>query len=256
MITLQSEAMELRFDEATGAFSALDRRAQRLWASDPWQNTAGRLLINDPQGRTFDFSLSDAERIAVRRTGENALELEFVHLKFAGEGWADVSVQVRVSIVDDGFDLDVIAVTFPEAFRLVHLEYPCRFGALRTDRDRGSLVIPYWQGSLVPSITGTFASIPRVPFWAWDDMPWRDPGTINLPVHAWNGLSMPFFGLMYGASAWAAILDPEDDAGIRCYLNNNLQNELDARGQRRQEPDPGRLVTVSRIRNERYRADG
>lgn len=240
---LRSAACELRFDERTGAFSAVDLRAGMSWRADPWEQCAGRLILADENGRQYTFSLSAAERIQLTPTGADAMKLAFRHLAVTdGNAWSDVSVLTTVRVTDDGFVVEVDNVTYPAGIRFVSLEYPCRLGALFTDKDRGELVVPTWQGALVPSTTATFAQIPRVPFWAWDDMPWRDPGTVNLPVHAWNGLSMPFFGAINGSSALIAILETEDDAAARAHLNNNLQNELDARGEKSRHP---RLAALS-----------
>jgi hypothetical protein len=237
---LHSAQCTLRVDEATGAFAVVDRVTGREWRADPWQGEAGRLLLADAKGRLLDFSLRGAERIDCRRVAEATVALEFRCLGTQpGDGWADVAVHTQITLEADRLTIEVTEVTYPQNYRFVSLEYPCRFGALRTDQDDGALVLAYWQGSLVPSTTGAFTRIPRVPFWAWDDMPWREPGTVNLPVHAWNGLSMPFFGLVHGGSAWAAVLETEDDAGVRAYLNSNSQGELDTRGQRSPYPRIG-----------------
>lgn len=242
---LQSAGCELHIDERTGAFGAVDRATGRDWREDPWKHEPGHLTLADQNGRTHEFNLSHAEDITCERVAESVVALGFHRLGTTpgvGVGWDEVSVTTKLTVTPDGFDVEILEVTYPEPYRFVQLEYPCRFGALLTDRETGQLVIPYWQGSLVPSTAGAFPEIPRVPFWAWDDMPWREPGTVNLPVHAWNGLSMPFFGLVHGPSAWAVVLETEDDAAVRCYLNSNLQNELDARGERSAFP---RVASVS-----------
>jgi hypothetical protein len=230
-MNLQSDGCELRVDERNGAISVVDRATGRLWREDPWRQEAGRLILADQAGRALEFSLSSAEKITCERTGDAAVTIHFRHLGTTPDnGWNEVSVRTRLTVTADGFDVEILEVTHPGDCRFVSLEYPARFGALLTDQDAGELVIAYWQGSLVPSTTGAFSRIPRVPFWAWDDMPWREPGTVNLPVYSWNGLSMPFFGLVHGRSTWAVVLQTEDDAAVRCYLNSNLQNEMDARG--------------------------
>jgi len=231
-VTMCSQSLRVEVDAQSGAFAVVDLSCGKRWGVDPWQQTAGILTLTLEGGRRADFSLSSAGRITVSPNGDDAVEIEFAALK-AMEDPATVSATVRTRLsLQDGNALrvEVLAVDLPDSCGFVELEYPCRLGALRTDVDQGYLVVPYWQGCLVPSTCGAFPYRPRVAFWAWDDMPWRESASIDLTVHGWTGLSMPFFGAVDGASGWCAIFDTEDDAALRCVLNNNWQHKMDKKG--------------------------
>ncbi len=224
-LQINNAAVEILFEKASGTLSFVDRATNTMWGSDPWLNSPGSLTLEQPSGKKEIIDLRYSSAIDARAEGENALRIIYSNNEPA------YTVDVRLSLIEGGFRIEILAVTYPADWRFVDLEYPARVGAFRTDVDQGYLVIPFWQGSIVPCTTGAFDRIPRVPFWAWDDMPWRDPATADLAVYDWSGVSMPFFGAVRDGSAWVAIFETENDAAVRGIFNANLQSKYDHTGQ-------------------------
>lgn len=229
--TIQNNLFQIDIDATSGAFSMIDKSCGRRWEADPWMGAAGFLTLETANGQQIQSNLSTAAEIVVDRQSDTTAKITFHRpATGAGERLAAEIVTRLTTPEEGGFRIEVLSVELGEKLSFVELEYPARLGALKTDVDDGYLVIPYWQGSLVPSTTGNFKKIPRVPFWAWDDMPWRDPGLIDLPTYEWQGISMPFYGVVNGKSAWVGIFETEQDVGIRCVLNANLQQKYDRVG--------------------------
>mgnify|MGYP001130666267 CR=1 FL=1 len=224
-IVISSSKCTVEVNSATGAFIVIDKATGQLWSADPWQQTAGILVLQTPQGQNVELLLSKAQEITVQRLGERAVELHFERFDLPNEGSIEAAVKTRLSFTESGaLRIQVLDVSYPAKWNFVELEYPCRLAMLTTDVDRGYAVIPIRQGSIVPSTMATFEEIPRVAFWAWDDGPWTDKGVHDMTVYGHVEASMPFFGAVRGQSAWIAVFETEMDAGMRCILNNNYQN--------------------------------
>jgi len=228
---IANEQVEVHLNPVSGAFAMVDRITGERWGEDPWMGAAGLLTLESESGNHVDCNLSASGEINILNPNPSTLQITFKRPATAAGEHVQAEVVTRLSTPEGGdFRIEILSIDVPSGMSFVELEYPCRVGALRTDVDEGYLVVPFWQGSIVPCTTGTFKQVPRVPFWAWDDMPWRDPGVIDLPTYEWNGISMPFHGVVKGSSAWVGIFDTELDCGIRCVLNCNLQPKYDRVG--------------------------
>jgi len=189
--TLENGACRVDVNSATGAFSVVDKATCELWGADPWLGTAGILVVQRKEAGKQEIVLSKARDIDVKKVGDSAVEITFNGLPMVGsDGVLEAELKARVSL-DYGhgdFGVEVLSLDLPTGWNFVELEYPCRFAALITDVDVGYTVVPYKQGSLIPSTMSAFQKIPHVEFWSWDDGPWTNRGADDFKVYGHNGL--------------------------------------------------------------------
>ena len=191
------------------------------------------MLLRGPQGQR-EFLLSKARQITAQKEGEFAIAITFS--KLVSESGDEVEAEVRTRIsqayADEGsIRVEIVAVDLPTDWAMLELEYPARFGALKTDVDAGYMVTPYLQGSMVPSTIRQWKSLPRLNPWSWDDGPWLEQGGMDVRIAGWTSCSLPIYGQVDGKSALMALIETDVDASLRFVLNSNYQHLYTRKGE-------------------------
>ncbi|CAA9297722.1 MAG: GH129 [uncultured Chloroflexi bacterium] len=206
-----------------------DKTTGVRWRPDLWFRSAGEVTLEEiAGGARLVCDLSDAAAISID-SQTDGLWVAFRGLRTCGGAELDGSAFVAtLALNGDAPELrvQVEEIAFDEQrFRLVQAQYPARFGALETFVDLGALVIPHWEGAIVPTRRVT---LPTVELWLFEDTT-RTIGALNdIPVP-----TMPWYG---------AYLDRADHAGFACVVetaadvqfqvaaNYTLQHRFDGRG--------------------------
>lgn len=241
---LESQSLRLAIDGVSGAFDVVIKATGARWERDPWERSAGELLLRSRRGGRavgFDLSKSESVTVSAADTAPSAV-LEFRGLRSDdGQLLPDGLVRTAIALEDSSASVSVIVdeVSVGDEWEFVSLHYPCRFGALRTLVDTGFLVLPFLQGCLVPS-----HHFPRQAseFWNIDDEYHSVAAETDLPTHSHGGLRMSWAGVTGGGGGWLAILETGDDAGIRVVANYDRQDRFDRR--RARSPYP-RIAAIS-----------
>jgi hypothetical protein len=230
---VEHATLRVSVDGARGTFAVTDKSCGVEWAPDPWDRSAGELVVEERSaGARIVCDLSRARTVSVERIGDG-VRITFDGLCGArGAEAVGGRVVTRLELVAGAPELLVTLeeVSLDEArFALVAVQYPLRFGALKTLVEPGALVLPYWQGTLVP--TGHVA-LPAVDFWEFEDRAWQD---------GWHEIafpSMPWYGAQReGSHAWRArggyvcIAETPDDVSLLTVANFNRQRDYDVRGE-------------------------
>jgi hypothetical protein len=252
VLALANKLIQVRIDEQTGCFDVVQTAAGVTWRPDPWQASAGDLVLRCREtGADLRLGLSEASSVRVSRRG-SAATIAFEGLKASdGSVLAGSAVCTCLSIesAEPELTITIVAVRFDEArFEMESLLYPARQFPLMTNVDDGYMALPYNQGALVPS--GRFKVPLRDEWHMWDDLSWQSSGVAwgvegasgDVPVYGWNALSMPWFGAAKGAGAFVCVIDTDDDAQVHFVLNYNDQDEFSRRSQASTYP---RIVAAS-----------
>ncbi len=242
-VTFRTKAFVVEVDNASGTLSLVDVATNRRWEADPWYNTAGTLMLEGPHGQR-EFLLSKTREIIIQKQGESTISIVFSRLISESGDEIDGVVKTRISqaFEDEGsVRVEVLSVNLPADWVMVELEYPSRFGALKTDVDAGYMVAPYLQGSMVPSTVRNWKEIPKLNPWAWDDGPWGDRGGMDARISGWTSCSLPIYGIVDGKSAFMGLVETEVDASFRFVLNSNYQHVYNRKG----EASPHRRLAVT-----------
>lgn len=242
---LENRSLRVIIDSEHGAFDVVEKTTGMRWERDPWTGSAGELVLKSVRtGQELSFDLSKSARVEV---GDGPLpqsaKVRFEGLRSdTGTNLAEAFVVAQLWIVDDEPDLIVQVdevVDRRDEWRFVSLNYPCRFGSLRTLVDFGFLVIPHLQGSLLPA-----HHFPRQgsEFWNIDDEFHSAKANLNLPTYSNSGLSMPWAGVQKGESGLLVILETDDDSGVNVIANYDEQAHFDRQAERSPYP---RIAAVS-----------
>jgi hypothetical protein len=162
-------------------------------------------------------------------TGTGAT-ISFSGLRTAGGAeLAGSEMGVVVDLRDDAPELQITVerLAFDESrLRLVRVEYPARFGALESYVELGSVVLPHWEGALVPTRRVT---LPPLDLWMFEDATRSAAAMNDLPFP-----TMPWFGAYLDRAdhaGFVCIVETPDDLQLQAIVNGTLQHRYDGLGQ-------------------------
>ncbi len=243
-IKLENDSLRVEVEAKSGCFTVTEKVTGQVWKPDPWEHAAALLTFNEFYER---INLSKSQKVQVEKSGANEITIAFEDPILAnGQTVSGVKILVKLNLKRNRAILEarVVKAIAPANFKLKELRFPARHFSLRTDKDRGAGVIPYWQGVICPSyifpMTGGR-------FCMWDDIQQGGRSTGILKMYAWQyGLSMPWFGTYTEKSAVVGILAKEPAADLEYIINNNAQPFFSRRGE--MSPYP-RIVTLTPVWN-------
>jgi hypothetical protein len=178
--------------------------------------------------------LSQSEAVAVTREGAG-LRLTFGGLRTApgapgapGATLPGSEVVTRLALRGDApevvVEVEALRVD-PQCWRLVSAQYPARLGALHSYVEPGYLVLPHWEGALVPTSRVT---LPPVALWEFEDTTRTAQAMNDLAVP-----TMPWFGAALeraGRAGFLCLVETAADLQLQVIANYALQHAYDPRG--------------------------
>ena len=221
-VTLKNDSLLVEVDKGTANFTIIERITGQVWEPDPWEEAAGLLTLKIDQ-ELQTVNLSSSQSINVDHN-DNAVTITFTELMLAGGTLPDASVTLRLSLHPRAAILDAEVVGFrePDGITFDELTFPARHFSLRTGKDYGMGVVPYWQGAVTPSYTFPMRG---GRFTLWDDIQHSSKAIGRLGIYGF-GLSMPWWGTHTKQSAVVGILGPDLGAEMEYVLNSKGQRKL------------------------------
>jgi len=230
-VTLENDTLKVIVDSSTGCFSVDEKITGQQWSSDPWEQAAGLLTLNDVKGKPQIVNLSKCEKITVKSIDQNSVEISFENPSFEDGTFAEgVAIHSKISLDENSAKLDVQVTNYETGkYRLVDLRYPAREFSLKTDVDHGAAVIPQKQGIICPSY---IFPMNGGRFCKWDDATYERKSIGTLPLYGNGpGLSMPWWGTYNEKSAVVGILAENSVASVEYNINNNGQYLFNSKGE-------------------------
>lgn len=227
-VEIQNNFLKVVVDSKTGSFSVLEKKSGQNWKSDPWEDAAGILTLNDLKGKSQTLNISKSKIIKVVKTG-NAVAIEFTNPVFDNDEIAEgVTINTELRLQPNEARLDVEVKYFQSGkYKFVDLRYPSRAFSLETDVDKGAAVIPQKQGVISPSY---IFPMNGGSFCRWDDATYVAKSTGTLDLFNASGLSMPWWGTYNEKSAVIGIVDELSRPKMFYNINNNGQYLYNADG--------------------------
>src|SRR6266542_3955633 len=234
-VVLSNTALCVEIERASGCFAVVDQATGVRWRGDPWFGSAGEVVLEEGAGgRRLACDLSKARGVEVRAEG-NGARVRFTGLQAAGGELAQSEVRATVELLGDAPELRVTLerVAFDERrFRLVHVEYPARFGALESFVDLGAVVLPHWEGALLPTRRVVLSPLD---LWMYEDAT-RSAAAMNdipFPTMPWFGAYLDRAGQadQVEHAGFVCIVETPDDLQLRTIANGALQQRYDVRGE-------------------------
>ena len=127
-VTLENDTLKVIVDSSTGCFSVDEKITGQQWSSDPWEQAAGLLTLNDVKGKPQIVNLSKCEKITVKSIDQNSVEISFENPSFEDGTFAEgVAIHSKISLDENSAKLDVQVTNYETGkYRLVDLRYPAR----------------------------------------------------------------------------------------------------------------------------------
>ncbi|GAB3648600.1 hypothetical protein GCM10028791_12610 [Echinicola sediminis] len=231
LTVLENEAIKVAVDGESGCFTVLEKKSGQLWESDPWENAAGLLTLEDNKGKKHTVNLSKSKTIEVVAKDASTLTIRFVD-PVLGDGSVatGVSIGSQLSLDSNASKLDIEVNEHQQgSFKLLDLRYPSRQFSLKTDKDKGAAVIPQKQGVICPSY---IFPMNGGRFCMWDDATYnnRSVGSLEL-FNNGTGLTMPWWGTYNEKSAVMGILAEGSRPHMQYNINNNGQYLFNPKGE-------------------------
>jgi len=242
MSRMTLESADLRVSIAdNGAMSVTHKTADVVWDQDPFEGSPGAVTLRElatDSDVTMDLGKAGELDVQVTADGHGARLLYQGLVDDKGAAVLGASVEVSIALAPEAAEIELrIQDVCYDATRFSFgtLVYPQRALPLYTHVDDGHLVLPYNQGTIVPS--GRFKVPLRDDWYEWDDLSWQQSGlawgtqgaVADLGIYGWNGLSMPWFGAFKSGGAFIGIIGTDTDAMVRSVLNYDLQDDFSRR---------------------------
>jgi hypothetical protein len=244
-LLLENDTLRIEVETHSGCFTVTEKVTAQQWRPDPWEHAAALLTLRTPNGGEETVNLSKSRAVKVERSGDYTISIQFIDPVLENSITASgvrINSRVILKAAEATLRAEVVSVEKPAAYTLTELRFPARHFSLRTDVDRGSGVIPQWQGVICPSyifpMTGGR-------FCQWDDSQYDTRSVGVLDVYSFQGgLSMPWFGTHTEHSAVVGILAQDPAAKMEYIINNNGQHLWTPKG--KMSPYP-RILTLTPV---------
>lgn len=203
-----------------------DLTAQESWASDPWENSPGRIHLRGKHGESLALNLASAAQKQIEAIpvmdGQASVGLQFSVSNFRsrmGPVREDRGVERHLSLVlqlwltkdspELTFRVEKLQNSSPY-WTVETIEWPLRLFPISTVDDDGYIVFPQEQGFIVPSRfdQGHF----RYLNWVWE--------RIAGQAFVFDQISMSWFGAKKGRSSFLCIVETPDDTAYGLIAND------------------------------------
>lgn len=203
-----------------GTFDVIDKISNTTWSGDPWENSAGTLIIKNSTGNIENINISTSQKIEISSL-EYSVMIHFINPKNEnGEFIKGLEIITQISLCENEKDIiiSIKDICAPKDISLISLEYPLRSFHLLTEEERGCGVFPFVSGVIVPSY---MYPMRNSKFGIYDDSMHDNNAKGTLDVYGELGLSMPWYGIEKDKSGVLTILPDDSSVRMNYYLNYN-----------------------------------
>ncbi|RKR12204.1 glycosyl hydrolase family 38 [Maribacter vaceletii] len=230
VIVLENSLIKVSVNDHTGCFNVLEKTTGQTWNSDPWENAAGLLTVQNSKGKKEDLNLSSSKEVNVVKKNDSIILITFKSPAFLDETFAEgvvVGSELRLNAKTSRLDIEVVNHENGN-YKVSDLRYPARQFSLKTDIDKGAAVIPQKQGVICPSY---IFPMNGGRFCKWDDATYNGKsfGALEL-FNNGTGLTMPWWGTYNEKSAVVGIVDVSARPSMLYNINNNGQYLFNSKG--------------------------
>lgn len=221
-LTMQNQHVSATIEESSGALKMIDRTTARSWGPDPWEGAAG-LLHGRSAGTNCTWNLSKAGPIIIRQIDPLKAGVEFCDGGSRGVPLWSIAMEIGIAPDEGKLTVRLDKIVHADGLLLEKLLYPYQVLSLRTDRERGAAVLPYWQGVIIPSY---IFPMNGGRFCTWDDDQHGPSARGELTYYGWDGLVMPWFGIHDDKSAAMTVVPYDGSVGVQWIANYNDYAEV------------------------------